>query len=282
VSVVKGPTSSLRLGIPRAYFYDDLDSEIQAAMEAAFAVLKTLTATQHDVAPLASNATYSSWTDPYGAIFTAEAYAYHQEFISRTPDLYQAPTLKRIRAGADVTADKYIQSKRELESVRRSRVSSTKWSRRIGCQGLPLQSIPRFARDDGALVEWLSARAWFPQTTRVLPQASFQLTYSVRCGNIAAPPMSDPDLRARIKEMMVKTLMLQITADQIADDAPLFGPDGIGLDSIDALELAVGLEKNFGVSVPNAEVAAQVLRSVNSIHDYILEKRGEAAQVPPS
>jgi acyl carrier protein len=93
--------------------------------------------------------------------------------------------------------------------------------------------------------------------------------------------MSDPDLRARIKEMMVKNLMLQITADQIADDAPLFGPDGIGLDSIDALELAVGLEKNFGVSVPNAEVAGQVLRSVNSIHDYIVEKRGEAAQASP-
>jgi aspartyl-tRNA(Asn)/glutamyl-tRNA(Gln) amidotransferase subunit A len=128
VSVVKGPTSSFRLGIPRAYFYDDLDSEIQAAMEAAFAVLKTLTATQHDVAPLASNASYSSWNDPYVAVLTAEAYAYRQEFISRAPDLYQAPTLKRMRAGADVTAAKYIQSKRELEAVRRSRVSSTKWS----------------------------------------------------------------------------------------------------------------------------------------------------------
>ena len=90
--------------------------------------------------------------------------------------------------------------------------------------------------------------------------------------------MPEPDLRAEIKEMMVKNLMLQITADEIADDTPLFGPDGIGLDSIDALELAVGLEKTFGVSVPNAEVATQVLRSVNSIHDYILEKRGETAQ----
>lgn len=94
--------------------------------------------------------------------------------------------------------------------------------------------------------------------------------------------MSELDLRAQIKEMMVKNLMLQITADQIADDAPLFGPNGIGLDSIDALELAVGLEKNFGVSVPNADVAAQVLRSVNSIHDYIVEKRGAAAGQPIS
>ena len=90
--------------------------------------------------------------------------------------------------------------------------------------------------------------------------------------------MVDADLRTRIKEMMVKNLMLQITTDQIADDAALFGPEGIGLDSIDALELAVGLEKNFGVSVPNSEVATKVLRSVNTIHDCIVEKRGDAAQ----
>ena len=119
-SALKGPTSSLRLGIPRAYFYDELDSEIQAAMEGAFAVLKTLATTQRDVAPLASNATYSSWNDPYSAVLTAEAYAYHQEFVSRTPELYQPPTLKRIRVGAEVTAAKYIQSKRELDYERRS------------------------------------------------------------------------------------------------------------------------------------------------------------------
>ena len=93
--------------------------------------------------------------------------------------------------------------------------------------------------------------------------------------------MPDLDLRQRIKEMMVQNLMLQMSPDQIADDAPLFGPDGIGLDSIDALELAVGLEKTFGVSVPNSEVATKVLRSVNTIHDYILEKRGEPVQAQP-
>ncbi len=94
--------------------------------------------------------------------------------------------------------------------------------------------------------------------------------------------MPPSDLRTQIKEMMVKNLMLQITPDQIGDDAPLFGPNGIGLDSIDALELAVAMEKNFGVSVPNSEVAAQVLRSVDTIHDYILEKGGKSAQDQPS
>ncbi|MGH7935870.1 MAG: acyl carrier protein [Chthoniobacterales bacterium] len=84
--------------------------------------------------------------------------------------------------------------------------------------------------------------------------------------------MPDDDLRTRIKEMMVKNLMLQTTPDQIGDDQPLFGPGGLGLDSIDALELVVSMEKTFGVGVPNSEVAKTALQSVNSMHDYIVEK----------
>ena len=86
--------------------------------------------------------------------------------------------------------------------------------------------------------------------------------------------MSDTNLRTLIKEMLVKNLMLQTTPDQIADDLPLFGPNGLGLDSIDALELVVSMEKTFGVGVPSSDVASTALRTVNTIHDYILEKRG--------
>ena len=88
--------------------------------------------------------------------------------------------------------------------------------------------------------------------------------------------MSEPDLRTQIKEMLVKSLMLQTTADQIGNDLPLFGPGSLGLDSIDALELVVSMEKTFGVGVPNSEVAAKALRTVDTIHDYILEKRAAA------
>jgi acyl carrier protein len=88
--------------------------------------------------------------------------------------------------------------------------------------------------------------------------------------------MSDIDLRQSIKEMLVKNLMLQTTAEEIGDDLPLFGPGGLGLDSIDALELVVSMEKTFGVGVPNSEVAAKALRTVNTIHDYILERRAAA------
>ena len=89
--------------------------------------------------------------------------------------------------------------------------------------------------------------------------------------------MPEADLRTRIKEMLVKNLMLQTTADQITDDLPLFGPGGLGLDSIDALELVVSMEKTFGVGVPNSEVASTALRSVNTIHDYIVEKQKASA-----
>lgn len=89
--------------------------------------------------------------------------------------------------------------------------------------------------------------------------------------------MPEEDLRETIKEMMVENLMLRVSKEEIANDLPLFGPNGLGLDSIDALELVVSIEKRFGVSVPNSETAKQALASVNSIHDYILSRREPAA-----
>src|SRR5438876_9607581 len=89
-------------------------------MEAALSVLKKLTGTQRDIAPLATNGTYSSVMDPYVTVLRAEAYAYHKDYVSKSPELYQAQTLKRIQAGADVTTSAYIQSRRQLEQVRRS------------------------------------------------------------------------------------------------------------------------------------------------------------------
>jgi len=109
---------------------------------------------------------------------------------------------------------------------------------------------------------------------------SFALCTFDRTRNLRQNPrsfMSEPDLRAQIKEMLVKNLMLQVTPEQIGDELPLFGPDGLGLDSIDALELVVSMEKTFGVGVPNSDVAGKALRTVNTIHDYILEKRAAAA-----
>ena len=81
------------------------------------------------------------------------------------------------------------------------------------------------------------------------------------------------DLHDEIKTMMVENLMLKIGKDEIGNDLPLFSPDGLGPDSIDALELVVSLEKKFGVTVPNSEVAKHALASVNTIHDYVVANR---------
>ena len=81
------------------------------------------------------------------------------------------------------------------------------------------------------------------------------------------------DLREQIKEMMVENLMLKVPKEEIADDLPLFGPNGLGLDSIDALELVVSLEKKFGVTVPNSETARVALATVDSIAEYVIARR---------
>jgi acyl carrier protein len=82
-------------------------------------------------------------------------------------------------------------------------------------------------------------------------------------------------LKTRIKELMVENLMLQITAADIADNQSLFGPDSLGLDSVDALQLVVALDKNFGLKVPNPEAAREILQSVNTMADAVLQKQAE-------
>jgi aspartyl-tRNA(Asn)/glutamyl-tRNA(Gln) amidotransferase subunit A len=120
VATIAASTSSLRLGIPRAYFYEGLHPDIQAAMDDALSVLKGLTRTLRDIGPMATDGTYSSVMDPYRTILTAESYEYHRPSISQSPDLYHPATVTRIRAGADVTISAYMQSRRQLEQIRHS------------------------------------------------------------------------------------------------------------------------------------------------------------------
>ena len=70
---------------------------------------------------------------------------------------------------------------------------------------------------------------------------------------------------------MVDELMLDVGADEIIDDQPLFGPEGLGLDSVDALQLVVALEKHFGLKLSDAEAARGVLTSVDRIAQEIAE-----------
>ena len=79
-------------------------------------------------------------------------------------------------------------------------------------------------------------------------------------------------LKHELKRMMVENLMLQVTADEIGDDQPLFGPGSLGLDSVDALQLVVALDKNYGVKVPDPAAAKNVLQSVNTMAVAVLNK----------
>ena len=73
------------------------------------------------------------------------------------------------------------------------------------------------------------------------------------------------ELKGQIKRMMVENLMLKISPEEIGDEQPLFGPGGLGLDSVDALQLVVALEKNYRLKIPDPEVARVILKDVNSI-----------------
>jgi acyl carrier protein len=80
----------------------------------------------------------------------------------------------------------------------------------------------------------------------------------------------DDTLRPRIKEAIVKSLRLTIQPSDIADDIPLFGK-GLGLDSIDALELVLEIERVFGATIVDENQAQKVLASVNAISEFVEE-----------
>jgi acyl carrier protein len=84
-------------------------------------------------------------------------------------------------------------------------------------------------------------------------------------------------LRERIKQLMVENLMLQMTPADIGDDQPLFGPGSLGLDSVDALQIVVALDKHFGLKIRDPEAAKAILRSVNTMAAAVNQKGSGAA-----
>lgn len=103
------PHASLRVGVPAAFFCEDLDPEIAPAFESALSVLDQLTAGHRNVeVPV----------DPDYTVHICEAFSFHAKFVAESPHLYQEETLRRIRGGEKVTTSEYIQKRRELERQR--------------------------------------------------------------------------------------------------------------------------------------------------------------------
>ena len=83
--------------------------------------------------------------------------------------------------------------------------------------------------------------------------------------------MNNEELSTKLKEQIIAALNLEdITPADIDNDAPLFG-DGLGLDSIDALELILILEKEYGIHIDNAAEARPIFKSINSLVNFIVE-----------
>jgi len=111
VSDLKEGAKDLRVGVPRAYFFDDLDPEIASAMEHSMMGIATLVADVKEV---------RLEVPADRKLQCAESYAYHAEDVAKNPEMYQAETLRRIRTGEKVTAAEYMQRRRELDAARRN------------------------------------------------------------------------------------------------------------------------------------------------------------------
>jgi len=86
------------------------------------------------------------------------------------------------------------------------------------------------------------------------------------------------ELAHRLKEIIVESLNLEGTSpDSIGDQEPLFG-DGLGLDSVDALELVVALEKEYGIKIRSDEIDPQAFATVDSLSRFVAERRLVAAE----
>ncbi len=93
--------------------------------------------------------------------------------------------------------------------------------------------------------------------------------------------MNRDELKQRLKHLLIDGLKLEeIQPQDIKDDEPIF-VEGLGLDSIDALELVVLIEENFHLSIVDEEVGQKAFASVDALADFILASQGPAASPQP-
>jgi acyl carrier protein len=85
--------------------------------------------------------------------------------------------------------------------------------------------------------------------------------------------MANEELKSEIKQLLIKELDIRDRSEaDIVDDEPLFG-EGLGLDSLDALQLAMAIEERFGVKVPEGEAARPIFASVTALAEHVAKSR---------
>ncbi len=102
--------SGFVIGIPRKYFYEDLDVEVAAAVELTIERIKKRGCDVREI---------ELRVNPDRTLQSAESYAYHREMVASSPDLYQPETLRRIRSGEHISEDEYQRALQELQAERR-------------------------------------------------------------------------------------------------------------------------------------------------------------------
>ena len=110
VTAIKQPIAGLRLGIPRAPFFDLLDADVEKSVEDAIALLAKMTKGAKDVTLPSTS----------GINLGGESFAYHEEFYERGAGRYQIPTRRALQNGANLKAAPYIRSRWKLELLRRT------------------------------------------------------------------------------------------------------------------------------------------------------------------
>ena len=101
-----------------------------------------------------------------------------------------------------------------------------------------------------------------------IAQSGMSIRKPPRNPNSALSRMSE-DLHETIKDLLIEELMLKIPKEDIGNSSPLFGTDGLGLDSIDALELIVLLQQKYNVKIENPQEGPKIFQSVNTMAAYI-------------
>lgn len=85
-------------------------------------------------------------------------------------------------------------------------------------------------------------------------------------------------IKQDIRRLMIENLMLPVSPEEIKDDQPLFGPGSLGLDSVDALQLVVAIDKSYGLKVADPEAARQILQSVNTIAAAVVKHQSSVGK----
>src|SRR5438874_1797844 len=160
VDALGATTSKLRIGVPFTMYWEGLDPEVEAAAQAAVAVINGLTAGTREIRlPAVDNLT----------IAEAEAHAFHEPYLAHSAHLYSPPIRERLLAAGLITASAYIQARRELD----------RWRRQIGeifsevdlivTPTIPIKPVPVGTISDLALIRNTSAFNVFGLPTISIP-----------------------------------------------------------------------------------------------------------------